>query len=110
MYIDPIHAGPVALAHALVLAARTRTQSGSSDHAHALDGTARRRQYQPLQRLARWWRELDAPAPAHLDPTQLMLWSECIGRPHLTAVTGLLMMEHYRGRLAEAGDKGPDSR
>jgi hypothetical protein len=110
MYINPIHAGPVALAHALVLAARTRTQSGSSDHADTLDGTPRRRRFQPLQRLARWWRELDAPAPQHPDPTQLMLWSECVGRPHLTAVTGLLMMEHYRTRLAEARDKCPDCR
>jgi hypothetical protein len=68
MHIDPIHAGPVALAQALALAARRATQSGDSEPTEALYGMSRRHRFQPLQRLARWWRQPDATDCPSADP------------------------------------------
>jgi hypothetical protein len=103
MHIDPIHAGPVALAQALAFAARTTTRPGSSAAAQTPDDISRKPRFQPLQRLARWWHKPDvAPGPSP-DPMQLVMWSECVGRPHLTALTGLLLVDHLRRRASGAG-------
>ena len=96
MYINPIHAGPVALAHALALASRAATQSGKSEPAQATDGISRRHGFRPLQRLARWWHKADETQCPSPDPVQLVMWSECVGRPYLTALTGLLVVERFR--------------
>ena len=82
MYIDPIHAGSVALAHAFTLAARAPAQ--------------------PPRRLAHWWQKpgkVECPTP---DPVQLMLWSECAGRSYATALSGLLLMNQLRRNRAVA--------
>jgi hypothetical protein len=98
MYIDPIHAGPVALAHALALAARAPTRREGSAGTQSPGRSSRRRRFKPLMRLARWWRQpnmADLPAP---DPAELMMWSECAGRPYATALGGLLVAQHFRRR------------
>jgi hypothetical protein len=105
MHIDPIHAGPVALAHALALASRAATQSGNSEPTQALDGMSRRHRFQPLQRLARWWHEQDATQGPSPDPMQLVMWSECVGRPYLTALTGLLVVDRLRKIEKAAGKR-----
>jgi len=64
MYINPIHAAHVALAQALALAIRTR-QSHDPKAAESPDDAV--------------------PKP---DPAQLMLLSECAGRPDVTALGG----------------------
>ncbi len=78
MYINPIHAAHVALAQALALATRTRPQLRQTDKS-------------------------DGATP---DPVQLMLLSECAGRPYVTALGGLLVMNHFR-RYFGAPKKGP---
>lgn len=101
MYIDPIHAGTVALAQALALASRVDTQSAASASAGAADTTARR-SFRPLQGLAQWWRDLDQAEGAAADPVQLMLWAECGGRAYATALSGLLLMEQLRQKRTAA--------
>jgi hypothetical protein len=91
MQIDPIHAGPVALAHAMLLASRAPA--------------AREARRAPLQLLAQWWRQFtreDGTAP---DPAQLMLWSECAGRHYVTALGGILVMTRLRNSLAAVQQK-----
>ena len=67
MYIDSIHAGAVALAHAFALAARAPSQP--DDRRNCAAGA---------------------------DPVQLMLIAECAGRPYATALAGLLVMNCLR--------------
>jgi hypothetical protein len=93
MHIDPIHAGPVALAHALVL---------------AVSGRAQRRGFRPLRRLAQWMRKPDATGELTPDATQLMLLSECAGRHYATALAGMMVMERYRKHLSGVGEKCQD--
>jgi hypothetical protein len=81
MYIDPIHAGRVALAHAIVVATRARAQSKDCGHPEPIVGSPRNRRFSPLQRLAQWWRGLDALDGRPGNPVQLMLWSESGGAP-----------------------------
>ena len=96
MYINPIHAGTVALAQALALATRAPGRS--------LAGPSRHR-FRPLQRLAQWWRELGEANGAADDPAQLMLWADCGGRPYVTALGGLLLMEQLRRKSAARRDR-----
>jgi hypothetical protein len=98
MHIDPIHAGPVALAQALALASRADNRLGNSRRQEHLDGASRRLRFEPLRRLANWWQRLHADAGPGPDPMQLMLWSEWPGRSHATALGGLLLMNRIRGR------------
>ena len=65
MYIDPIYAGPVALAQGFALATRATARQDSSDL-------------------------------STVDPAQLMMWSECAGRPYATALAGLLVTRVMR--------------
>jgi hypothetical protein len=83
MYINPIHAAHVALAQALALAVRTRPQIHDPNTAASPDDAG--------------------PKP---DPAQLMLLSECAGRPDVTALGGLLVMNHFRKHVLGA-KKGP---
>jgi hypothetical protein len=71
MYIDPIYAGPVALAQGFALATRAATGLDRSDLKTA-------------------------------DPVQLMMWSECAGRPYATGLGGILVMKYFRKILAAA--------
>ena len=108
MYIDPIHAGPVALAHALALAARAQTQSDDSAYPKSPHVGPALPRFRPLRRLAQWWQRLDDvkdPAP---DAVQMALWTECGGRPYATALSGLLLMSHLRRSLA-AGRQKPSA-
>jgi hypothetical protein len=79
MNIDPIYAGPVALAQGFALATRATTRQHRSDLATA-------------------------------DPVQLMLWSECAGRPYATALGGLLVMNYFRRIIAGRRHKCADPR
>jgi hypothetical protein len=110
MYIDPIHAGPVALAHAFALAARASTQCANSVGAAAPDGAPRRRRFRSLMRFAWWSRHQDMADFPTADPVQLMLWSECAGRPYVTALGGLLVMNYFPRNVAGARQKGTDPR
>jgi hypothetical protein len=110
MYIDPIHAGPVALAHAFALAARASTQCGKSAGAAGSDGAPRRRRFKSLMRLVWWSRRQDAADSSTVDPVQLMLWSECAGRPYATALGGLLVMNCCRRHITGARQKPNDPR
>jgi hypothetical protein len=101
MYINPIYAGPVALAHALALATRAHTQLGVSRRSDSTDDTSRRR-FAPLRRLAQWWQQLGAAEGPTADPVQLLLLSEPAGRPYATALSGLLLMDHIRKSRAAA--------
>lgn len=101
MYINPIHAGPVALAHALALAARAHTQFGVSRRSDSTDDTSRRR-LGPLRRLAQWWQQLGAEEGPTADPLQLILLSEPAGPHYATALSGLLLMNYIRKRRAAA--------
>jgi hypothetical protein len=85
MHIDPIHAGPVALAHALVM---------------AVESSSRKHRFQPLQRLAQWWRTPHAADGQSPDAMQLMLLSECVGRNYATALAGMLVVERFRKHLS----------
>ncbi len=96
MYIDPIHAGPVALAHAIVIATRARAQSKDCGHPEPIVGAPQRRRFRPLQRLAQWWRGLDALDGRPDNPVQLMLWSESWGRPYTASLGLVLLMNHLR--------------
>lgn len=105
MYIDPIHAGPVALAHALALAARVRGQcDGSACPESPHDAPAKRR-FRPLRRLAQWWQRLDEVKDPTPEAVQMALWTECGGRPYATALSGLLLMAHLRRNLAAGRQK-----
>jgi hypothetical protein len=110
MYIDPIHAGPVALAHALALAARAHTQSDDSGHPESPDAAPRWRRFRPLQRLAKWWQQLDEVDGPTSEPVQLMLLSEPAGRPYATALSGLPLMNHIHKSRAAARQKSAESR
>jgi hypothetical protein len=105
MYINPIHAGTLALAQTLALATRVHARSGDSTPPESPGAAARRHRFKPLQGLAQWWRDLDAADGAAADPAQLMLWAECGGRPYATALTGLLLMQQFRKKRA-AGRQG----
>ena len=83
MYINPIHAAHVALAQALALAIRTRPQTHAAKAAESPDEAG--------------------PNP---DTAQLMLLSECAGRPYVTGLGGLLVMNHFRKHVLGA-KKGP---
>jgi hypothetical protein len=107
MYIDPIHAGPVALAHAFALAVRARRQGDESAGPESSGDTPRRRGFKPLMRFVRWWRQphaADFPTP---EPAQLVMWSECAGRPYVTALDGVLMMTHLHRNRAGARQSAP---
>lgn len=80
MYINPIHAGPVAFAQALVHATRT----------------PRTRLLRPLQRLAQGWRNLDDTQGPATDPLHLMMWGDCGGRPHASSLSGFLLLVYLR--------------
>jgi hypothetical protein len=98
MHIDPIYAGPVAIAHALAIASRVQSNSEASRHPKSSVGTPlpRRRHFSPLQRLAHWWRALSEPSACASDPVQLMMWSEPWGRPYNAALGVVLLMHHLR--------------
>ncbi len=80
MYINPIHAGPVAFARALVHATRI----------------PRTRRLRPLQRLAQWWRKLDDTQGPATDPLYMMMWGDCGGRPHASSLSGFLLLVYLR--------------
>jgi hypothetical protein len=108
MYIDPIHAGPVALAHAFALAARVPRPRDNSAGPQSSGDAAGSSRFKPLMRLVRWWRQprgTDFPTP---DPEQLMMWSECAERPYVAALGGVLMMNYLRRNRAEARQKCVD--
>jgi hypothetical protein len=91
MYINPIHAGAVAQAHALAAAARVQP----------VEVSRRKHRFQPLQWLATWLLppdKADAQAP---DAAQLMLWSECAGRNYVTALGGVLVMKQLHQRTGQ---------
>jgi len=99
MYIDPIHAGQVALARTMALAARAAAPSEDSTPLESPDAIPRQRRSRPFQRLAHWWQrggKIDGP---DADPAQLMLWAECGGRPYVTALSGLLLVNHIRRNI-----------
>ena len=96
MHIDPIHAGPVALAHALVVANRARSQSMDGGHSEHPVGTLRAPRRRPWQRLAQWWRGLDELGGRPANPVQLMLWSESWGRPYTASLGLVLLINHLR--------------
>jgi hypothetical protein len=59
-------------------------------------------------RLVRWWRRpygADFPTP---EAVQLMMWSECAGHPDVTALGGVLMMNHLRRKRVTAAQKCAD--
>jgi hypothetical protein len=99
MYIDRIHAGQVARAHALVLA--THQAPGSDTPVgprtpHHASSTPRRRL---LQRLAQWLKrphEANPEIPESPDPT---IGPECVGRPYVVGPGTFLVMAHLRKRL-----------
>jgi hypothetical protein len=102
MYIDPIHAGPVALAHAFALAARAPRHFENSAVGASSGGLRRWPGFKPLLRLMRWWRPpygSDFPTP---EPAQLMMWSECPGHPQVTGLDGVLMINQLRRKRATA--------
>ena len=96
MYIDPIHAGPVALAHAFALAARAPRHGDDSAGAAPASGAPRRHRFKPLMRLLRWWRRPYGADFPITDPQQLMMGSEGAERPCVTALDGMLMMKQLR--------------
>ena len=102
MYIDPIHAGPVALAHAIARASRPYTPSNVSRHLVSADAERPRLPFESLRRFVRWWRQLDQEPSSTADPVQLMLMSEPAGRPYATALSGLLLMDLIRKKRAAA--------
>jgi hypothetical protein len=83
MYINPIHAGAVAQAHALATAARVQP----------VEVSRRKHRFRPLQWLASWLLQPDQADTQTPDAAQLMLWSECAGRNYVTASGGLLVMK-----------------
>jgi hypothetical protein len=96
MHIDSIHAGRLALAHAVVVAAQARAQSTDTGHAELVVSNPGKACFAPLQRLARWWRGLDALGARTDNPLQLMLWSESWGRPYTASLGLVLLMNHVR--------------
>jgi hypothetical protein len=101
MYIDPIHAGPVALAHAIILANRANAQFGTQGQTQTSTAVVPRATNSWWLRLTNGWRRLDDPQglPAG-DPVQLMLLSEASGRPYATALCSVLLINHLRRRRA----------
>jgi hypothetical protein len=83
MYINPIHAGAVAQACALAVAARVPTPAVAP----------RRPRFQPLQWLVGWLLQPDKADARTADAAQLMQWSECAGRNYVTALGGVLVMK-----------------
>ena len=110
MYIDPIHAGPVALAHAIARASRPYTPSNVSRHLVSADAEQPRLPFESLRRFVRWWRQLDKEPSSTADPVQLMLLSEPAGRPYATALSGLLLMDLIRRKRAAARQQCPGPR
>src|ERR1700761_8621395 len=94
MYINPIHAGPVAFAQALISA--TRKQPGEPGRKELLVDAPRPSPVRPLQRLAQWWRELDNTQGPATDPLQMMMWGDCGGHPHASALSGFLLLVYLR--------------
>jgi hypothetical protein len=88
MYINPIHAGAVAQARALAVAARVQTAAVAP----------RRHRFQPLQWLVRWLLQPDKADAQTPDAAQLMQWSECAGRNYVTALGGVLVMKTLQHR------------
>jgi hypothetical protein len=80
MYINPIHAGAVAQAHALAVAARIQTAAVSP----------RRHRFQPLRWLVKWLQpdKSDSQTP---DAAQLMHWTGCAGRSYVSPLDGVLV-------------------
>ena len=101
MYIDPIHAGPVALAHAFALAARMPTRRADSVAAAAADAAPPRRRFKSPMRLTWWSRPQEGADFPTADPLQLMLWSECAGRNYVTAFGGVLVMKQLHQRTGQ---------
>jgi hypothetical protein len=96
MHIDPIHAGPVALAHVLLVASRTKSQINDGSRRRHSAGTKRNHRFSPLHALRQWWRKLDAPGGHCGNPLQLMLWAECWGRPYSASIGLVLLINHLR--------------
>ncbi len=94
MYINPIHAGPVALA--LVLAARAHSQGRESGREASSVAAQRSRRFRPLQPLAQWWRQLDEVQDDSADSVQLLALAECWGRPHANALGVFLLLMRVR--------------
>jgi hypothetical protein len=109
MYIDPIHAGPVALAHAVALATRAPTQCGVAGPPDSPPVVSPRRRFQPLRRLGRWWRNFGIDEGTTADPVKLMLLADPAGRPYTTALAGVLLLEYLRKRRAAGRHNGVQS-
>jgi hypothetical protein len=109
MYINPIHAGPVALAHAVVLATRAHPQVSIWRLPDSPEVVLPRRRFEPLQRIARWWRNLSIDEGSTADPVKLMLLADPAGRPYTTALAGFLLLDYLRKKRA-AGRQRLDPR
>jgi hypothetical protein len=99
MYINSIHAAHVTLAQGFALATRARMHLDVSETPKTATAVARKDRFRPFSRLAHWLQQpgrTDGPTP---DPAQMMLWSECAGRPYVTALGGLLVMKQLLRRL-----------
>ncbi len=100
MYIDPIHSGTVALAHAVALATRAQIRPDVSAGQRPRDAVPSRGRHKLLRRLTRGWdpqKVGESPTP---DAAQLMLWSECAGRAYTTSLGGLLLVNYIRKNFA----------
>ena len=88
MYINPIHAGAVAQAHTLAVAARIQSA----------EVPRRRLRFRPLHWLVSWLLQPDTADGQTPDAAQLMQWSECAGRNYVTALGGVLVMKEVQRR------------
>jgi hypothetical protein len=95
MYISPIYAPPVAFARALARSPEVKSPAVAAGQVSCGDAPA---QPNLFQQLARWWRKLDETPDPGCDPAAMMLWCECGGRPYVTALTGVLLMNYLRKR------------
>jgi hypothetical protein len=99
MYINPIHSAHVTLAQGFALASRARMHLDVSETPKTEAVPARRHRFRPFNRLAHWLQPKDGSDGPMPDPAQLMLWSECAGRPYVTALGGLLVMRQLLKRF-----------
>jgi hypothetical protein len=95
MNIHPIHAGPVALAHALLVASCATSRSKDGGDPESPTVAERKTRFPPLHGFRQWWRGLDEPRGRTGNPLQLMLWAECWGRPYSASI-GLVLINHLR--------------
>jgi hypothetical protein len=99
MYINSIHAAHVTLAQGFALATRARMHLDVSETPKTATAAPRRHRFHPFSRLAHWLQRPDGTDGPTPDPAQLMLWSECAGRPYVTALGGLLVMKQLLKRF-----------